>query len=341
MSRSELTVVILAAGKGARLEPLSLHHSKAMTPILGVPILARIIELFRKVGLSDFVVVKAPDDADLDKLCDDLHNPAHGGISIRTAIQEKQLGTAAALHEACELIKGDFILSSCDNLFPEKHLDSLIREHLTFKPPAVITLEPFAPAMLKRSAGVRLDGNNVLEIREKPGDAVPGDKPERWDAMAKFLFVFQHRLLDYLERIKPSVRGELEVQDALCLLMKDSDVRPRGVFAGEFLHLTSEMDLINIHKHYLEKLKPFSIHARASIHSRAVILDPVMIEERAEICAGAVVGPYVYMGKSAYVGADARVNNAVIYPQGRVNQGEVLEGAIRLLQIRQIRGHNT
>ena len=95
MNPPELAVVILAAGKGTRLEPITFRHSKAMTPILGTPILARIIESFRKAGMNDFIVVKGPGDPELDKLCAKLREE---GVAIKTAVQKKRLGADTDSH---------------------------------------------------------------------------------------------------------------------------------------------------------------------------------------------------------------------------------------------------
>ena len=325
MTGPKLTVAVPAAGRGTRLEPITLKHSKAVTPVLGVPILKRVIDGFREIGLEDFVVVKAPDDAEIDDLCLKLERE---GCRIKTAVQEKRLGTAHALLQARDLIETDFVLCSCDNLFSESHLRNLVAWHMEHRPPAVITLEPLVPEKLTSRAAVRLDGSLIVEIKEKPGDEKPADGKSEWDALAKFLFTFDRRLLDYLDRIEPSPRGEFEVQSALDLLMRDSDAPARGLLADNCLHLTSEQDLVDIHKHYLDKHRPFGIHENARVKPDAVISEPVMIEEGARIGAGAIIGPYVYVGKNAVIGNGARVENAVLYPGARVEPGTTVHNRI-------------
>jgi dTDP-glucose pyrophosphorylase len=75
-------VDILAAGKGTRLGALRLSHSKAMTPILGVPAVERVAEGFVKNGCRDFVVVSAPEDKPLQ---DWASRFAANGITVRLA----------------------------------------------------------------------------------------------------------------------------------------------------------------------------------------------------------------------------------------------------------------
>lgn len=57
--------VILAAGKGSRLHPITTSRSKAMLPILGQPIVERAMEGLWDNGVDAFVLVVSPDDADI------------------------------------------------------------------------------------------------------------------------------------------------------------------------------------------------------------------------------------------------------------------------------------
>ncbi len=323
MTSVPLTVVVLAAGRGTRLEPVSLHHSKAMTPILGVPILARVISSFKRLGVHDFVIVKSPQDQELDRLCQSLIE--HQDIDIKTAIQEEQRGTAHALLNAKDIIGQDFLLCSCDNLYSDQYLAAMINEHTTHHAPAVLSLAPVTEGSLDRCAGVRLSGSEVIEIREKPGS-----KGKPWNAISKFLFTFDRKLLDYLDQVRPSPRGELELQDALAMFMERSDKRPRGLFVDYFLHLTSVDDLLSIHRHYLEKHKPYSIHQQAQVAAGVTLRQPVMIEQGVQVGAACSIGPHVYIGAGAIVGEGSVISNSVIYPGAKVDPASSLTDQVVL-----------
>ncbi len=57
--------VILAAGKGSRLHPITVGRSKAMVPILGKPIVERVMEMLAENGIDDFILVVSPGDRDI------------------------------------------------------------------------------------------------------------------------------------------------------------------------------------------------------------------------------------------------------------------------------------
>ncbi len=308
-----LQAVILAAGRGRRLEPITLTHSKAMTPILGVPIIQRLLEKFRSVGVSNFVVVRPPDDRDMESLLKKLNGA--DGVEIKSCVQDEPNGTADALLCAREMIHSDFILSSCDNLYPLTHFQGLVDTFLHQHASVVMTLSKIKPGDLSKAAGVRLQGREVTEIREKPGEN-SGD----WDAISKFLFALDIGVLEFLEQVKESRRGEKESQDAIHWLiekLKPGRV-PLGIFVEHYLHLTCALDLIKIHEHYLSEHKPYTLHPEAVVEERVEILEPVMIEQGAVIGEGSVIGPLVYIGSNAQVGKESRLERCIVYPRSIV-----------------------
>lgn len=315
-----ITVVVLAAGKGTRLGALRLAHSKAMTPILGVPVIQRVLEGFAANGCGEFVVVASPDDEALRAWAEGF---GKNGCHLKLAFQKERKGTAHALLQARPFIHQDFAVTSCDNLYPDAHLSHLLTAHLAHRPPAVITTSDFEPKDLDRAAGIKLQGSLVLEIREKPGRASTG-----WDAIGKFLFTFRKGLLDCLDAVKPSPRGESELQDAITLFMDICDEYCRAVKAETFLHLTSVKDLLAIHRFYLQHHRPFIIHHEAKVEPGVTMRHPVMIDRGAKVRAGCVLGPYVYVGEGAELGRGVAATDAVIYPGTRIEAGRKIAAEV-------------
>lgn len=315
-----ISVVVLAAGKGTRLGALTLAHSKAMTPILGVPVIQRVVEAFARNGCRHFVVVASPDDEPLIEWARSWKSDA---VSIELAYQHERKGTAHALLQARPLIHQDFAVTSCDNLYSDRHISNLLTVHLTHAPPSVTTIADYEPGDLDRAAGVRLNGAMVEEIREKPGRHSKG-----WDAISKFLFTFRKDLLDLLDTVEPSPRGEMELQDAVTLFMDMCDEFCRAVKVERFLHLTSPADMLEIHRHYLENHRDYIIAPGAKVKPGVTMLHPVMIGPGALVEESAAVGPHVYAGAGSKIGEGARVSNCVIYPGSVVEAGEEVRDEI-------------
>jgi len=313
MKPRTLTAVVLAAGQGRRLEPITLTHSKAMTPILGRPMVLRVIEGLAAAGLRDFVVVAAPQDQDLIAAVAKIQA---GGLTVRFAFQAERKGTAHALLQAAPLIPNDFILASCDNLYPHDFLCQLVRTFQENSAAAILTLARLEEENLSRAAGVRLQGDRVIELREKPGE-----NSGPWDAAAKFLFAVSKDVLKFIEQVKPSVRGEIEFQEALIRFLAASPGPALGRFVEHHLHLTSVKDLLAINRHYLECHRPFIIHQEAKVGPNVTMIHPVMIDRGAHIAAGARLGPNVYVGEGAVIGEKAAVENGLVYAGAKVLKG--------------------
>jgi NDP-sugar pyrophosphorylase family protein len=315
-----ITVVVLAAGKGTRLGSLRLSHSKAMTPILGVPVIQRVMEAFARNGCRDFVVVASPEDEPLMEWAEGFRK---NGCELSVVSQKERKGTAHALLQAAPHVRQDFAVTSCDNLYSDEHISNLVTAHLAARPPAVITTADFEPKDLDRCAGVRLTGSMVEEIREKPGRDSPG-----WDAISKFLFIFRKDLLDCLDAVKASKRGEFELQDAITMFMEMCDEFCRAVKVGRFLHLTSVEDLLEIHRHYLEHHREFIIHHEAKVEPGVTMIHPVMVDRGALVKEGCVIGPYVYVGAGAAAMEGSKVEDSVLYSGSKVPAGGVIKGRV-------------
>jgi len=305
----QLQAVILAAGRGRRLEPITLTHSKAMTPIIGKPMVQLLIEKLYAVGLRRFVVVRAPDDRDMESLLKSLNSKQD--LEIKSCIQPEPKGTADALLCARDLIEKDFILSSCDNLYPHSHFQSLVHTYLNEHPSVIMTLCRIKPGDLNKAAGVKLNGKQVIEIKEKPGE-----NSGSWDAISKFLFALDKRILEFLDNVPESKRGEKEAQEPIKWLIEKLKPKrvPIGIFVEHYLHLTTEQDLLKIHEHYLSEHKPFTIHPEAVLEKSVELKEPVMIEKGAVIGEGSLIGPMVYIGPNARIGRQSKLQRCIVYP---------------------------
>ena len=115
--------VILAAGKGSRLHPITVNRTKAMLPILGVPMVARVMETLVENGLDDFILVVSPDD---QEIVDYFETESKLDVRAQFVVQPERRGMADALSRAAELIQDDFLLTACDNLVSGNDLGQML-----------------------------------------------------------------------------------------------------------------------------------------------------------------------------------------------------------------------
>ena len=204
--------IILAAGHGSRLQPITLTRSKAMVPILGKPIVERVMEHLLCNGVDDLILVVSPNDRHITRY---FRRESRIEADVRFAYQPERLGMANALVGAAPLINDDFVLSACDNLISEEYVGQMLAAwNSEPRPNGILTLMPVEPERLGNVGIVELDGQWVRRIVEKPS---PAEAPSNISSLP--LYCFSRGFLDYLPRVPLSARGEYELQDAIQMLI--------------------------------------------------------------------------------------------------------------------------
>jgi NDP-sugar pyrophosphorylase family protein len=308
-----MQAVILAAGKGERLRPLTLKRSKAMMPVAGKPMVERVMETLAAAGLRDFTLVMGEADADLAQHFE--------GRGVRLARQLQPLGAANALQCAAPFITDDFVLSACDNLVsPEDVVRLLEAWQAAPRPHAILTLMPMEPGQLSRSGVValapraqfrreaargsaRVEGEWVTRIVEKPGAGLALS-----NLASLPLYCFSPRFLSYLADVQPSPRGEYELQDAIQHLI-EREGRVHGLPVPSRLTLTDAADLLAINRHYLG-VEP-SLVEPDSVGANTRLIPPLRVEPGVSIGAGCQIGPNVYLEGNCQIGDGVKLRDVV------------------------------
>jgi NDP-sugar pyrophosphorylase family protein len=311
-----MQAVILAAGKGSRLHPITTNRSKAMLPILGKPIVERVMEHLVVNGIDHFILVISLDDQHIRRY---FRQESHIKADVRFAYQARPLGMANALQCAAPLLSGDFMLSACDNLTSADHVRQMLALwQANPQPNAILTLMPVPPKSTLSTGIVALDGPWVQRIVEKPG---PEHAPSNIASLP--LYCFSLKILDYLAEVPLSPRGEYELQDAIQMLIK-RDGCVRGLTVASRLTLTSPADLLSINRHYLiagndhPQLQPQTVGANTHL------IAPLYIEPGTLIGENCTIGPNVYIERDCQVGDGASIQDAILLRSSNIPGGAVI-----------------
>jgi NDP-sugar pyrophosphorylase family protein len=305
--------VILAAGKGSRLHPITLQRSKAMVPVLGKPLVERVMEDLYVNGVRDFVLVVSPDDRDIVR-----HFRSESTIEadVRFVYQVERLGMADALRQAAPLLQEDFVLSACDNLTSAEYVGQMLAAWKSEpQPRAVLSLMPVARDKISSTGIVELDGEWVVRIVEKPS---PEKAPSNVSSLP--LYCFCHDVLNYLPEIKLSPRGEYELQDAIQMLI-EREGRVRGVFVERRLTVTGPADLLNINRLYLLSGDDRPQLAPTTVGPNTRLVTPLRIESGVVIGADCTIGPNVYIERDCEIGTGSYLRDAVVLRDVRIAAG--------------------
>ena len=309
--------VILAAGKGKRLQPVTPARTKAMAPVAGKPIVARVFDLLVQNGVNEVILLVSPDDNAIVPYFE-RHTPP--GVQVTFVVQHERLGMAHALGLVAPHLHGDFIMSACDNLVPPEHVAALIAAHRREQANATLSLMEIdiahsaSTGIVEWEAGA--EGRLIRRIVEKPQ---PHEAPSNVSSLP--LYVFSPKLLDYLPQVKPSPRGEYELQDAIQLLINHSG-RVTGVLTAVRWQLTNVNDLLELNRHYLAMEHPNQqFHVQPSNHG-VCLIPPVRIDADCVLDPSCVIGPHVYLEPGCRVGAGATIANAILLRNAVIEAGQ-------------------
>lgn len=317
-----MQAVILAAGRGTRLHPITANRTKAMCPVVGKPMVERVMDTLAANGVRAFVLVISPDDREI---LDYFKNKSAIKAKIDFVEQDQQLGMGHALLQAAPYIEDDFILSSCDNLVAEAAIRRMLTMWVGYPPPnGILALLRVGPEELTRMGVVELEPEHgrILRIVEKP---TLEEAPSNIGSVP--IYMFTPKLLEYLKNVQPSPRGEYELQDAIQpLIENDGDVF--GLMLPERIDLTLPNDLLRLNLHYFTNGDKRNEIKISNIGSLTQFAAPVWIEEQTQIGANCQIGPNVFIESGAIVENGVRLENCVVLRGAVVTNERFLQNQV-------------
>ncbi|MCS7263409.1 MAG: nucleotidyltransferase family protein [Armatimonadetes bacterium] len=200
--------VILAAGKGTRLRPLTEKVPKPLIEVGGRPYLAYLLERFRYAGCDEVLLIIGHLGEQIVNRC----GQQAFGMRLRYAWQFIQNGTAKALLLAEDFVGDEPFMMSWSDIVtaPENYTEIWERYE---KGDCSMVMQVNWMEDVSAGADVTLDGERVVDIVEKPPRPKSG-----WNQSG--LFVISPKIFGYLKQVKPSPRGEYEFTDGVRLMLQ-------------------------------------------------------------------------------------------------------------------------
>lgn len=209
--------IILAAGKGSRLHPITLAVNKQLLPIYDKPMIYYPLSLFLHMGIKEILLILDPSDIDLFKKI--LGDGSHFGVKLSYEVQIEKRGTADALIIAEKFLDG---APSClilgDNLLHSDNFGELLRNCSNSNLNGA-TIFGYKVKDPERFGVVTFDKEGVaISLEEKPVNptssyAVPG------------IYFYDERATELAKTLTLSKRGELEITDLNKLYMSKGELK--------------------------------------------------------------------------------------------------------------------
>jgi len=204
-----MKAVVLAAGEGTRLRPLTEDKPKGMVDVDGKPILTHCFERLATLGADELIVVVGYRKQNIIEHYGDEFE----GIPITYTHQREQKGLAHGLLTAEDHIDDDFMLMLGDNVF-DANLEDVVRRQREDRADAAFLVEevPWDDAGRYGVCDTNKYGE-VTDVVEKPDD------PPSNLVMTGF-YTFTPAIFHACHLVQPSNRGEYEISEAIDLLIR-------------------------------------------------------------------------------------------------------------------------
>lgn len=299
---SELTGVILSAGKGSRIDPFNAQYPKPLLPIGNVPILGHHIAMMRALGIRRVVLVVGHL---MERIIAHFGRGEAFGVEITYVEQEQILGIAHAVGQAERHVEGGFLLCLGDihyrstrigemvELFRQKNLDGVLAVKEEQDPKVVqknFTVETGAEGLVKR----------VIEKPRRPKNLLKGCG----------IYVFSDAIFDCIRRTpRTALRDEYEITTSIQILLEDGGRVAAANVIDHDLNVTFPHDLLDGNVDHLRDEGLVNL-----VDASAKVAAP----ERLKLCT---------------VGAGARIaprdmSECVVLPDAVVPEGPPLHRAI-------------
>jgi len=311
------TAVILSAGMGIRMRPLTLTRQKVMLPIAGKPLLEYTIASLAENSIKDLFIVVGYREEDIKQY---FRDGSDYGVNIHYIHQDKQLGSAHAVNLAAPYVKDKFMMIYGDLLITPKAVKFAVKAYEKNK----VTTMSVIPVKNPELYGVvKLDGSRVIDIIEKPST---GEAPSNLANAG--LYVLTDEIFKAIEKTTPSKRGEFEITDSLQISLKwGVQVESVTLDSDSWMHIGLPWDLLDANAMILKTIKPkidgdveggshiigsIVLAEGARIRSGAYIDGPAVIGAGSDIGPNCFIRPYTSIGKDVRVGNACEVKNSII-----------------------------
>ncbi len=300
-----MKAVVLAAGEGTRMRPLTANLPKPLLPVAGKPFLRHSLEALRAAGIKELAILIGWQG---HRIRERFGDGAALDLSIAYEEQNERLGTAHAIGCMRSHVEGAFLSVNGDVVVSGQALSELLAFHGKVRGPVMALAEVTDPSAF---GVVEMKGEKVSSLEEKPR------KPKSHLINAG-IYVFDEDIFPLIDATPKSPRGEFEITDTIRLLMAKRDVYGFRL-PTEWIDVGRPWDLLRANAALLAPLKGAT---HGQVDPGATLVGEVLVEEGAIVRRGsyiegptivgaeAEIGPNCYIRPATSIGPKAKVGNA-------------------------------
>ncbi len=320
-----MKAVILAAGKGVRLQPITSTRPKHLINVGGRPILEHCLNGLKENKIHEILMV-------VHYMADAIRNhfgEGEGlGLRIEYIDQEAVLGTGNAVAVAEPYIDDNFLVAYGDLLFNADVVKKVIDLHDKDKPEATMAVVPIENP----------EEYGIIQLKDDGTVKSLVEKPSRKDSPSNLanagIYMFSTGIFKRIDEISASTRGEWEITDAISqLLEQGGQVSAVKISKDDWADVGRPWDLLEANRWALAKMEhrvygyvedgahlvgPVTVAETAHLRSGAYIEGPALIDEGSDIGPNCYIRPFTSIGKEVRIGNACEVKNSMIMDRAHI-----------------------
>jgi len=320
-----MKAVILAAGEGVRLQPITSTRPKHLIKLGGKPILEHCLDAVKTSGIDEALIVIHYKG---DVIRQYFGDGKKFGLKIEYVEQKAVLGTGNAVSMVEPHIKDDFLLVYGDLLFSAEAVKNVIDLHKKEKPAVTMAVVPVENP----------EDYGIVELEDEKHVKGIVEKPKHEEAPSNLanagIYVFSTEIFDKIRETSASARGEWEITDAVSQLSREKKtVLAVKISQNDWVDIGKPWDLLEANRWALERMNhkvrgfvengahlvgPVSVAETARIRSGAYIEGPALIDEESDIGPNCYIRPCTSVGKKVRIGNACEIKNSIIMDKAHI-----------------------
>lgn len=320
--------IILHGGHGTRLRPLTHTGPKQLLPIANKPMSQYCVETLVKAGIVDIAFIIGGIGS--DKVKDYYGNGERFGAKFTYIEQDSPRGIAHAI-SLCKNYVGDkkFIVFLGDNIIQREINQYVINFQKSNSAASLLLCEVKNPSQF----GVaEIKNNKIIKITEKP--KVPSSNL----AVTGIYFLTPY-IFEIIKRLKPSWRNELEIADALQILIEEKKEIIYEIITDFWKDTGTPDDIIEANKFILEKMQDSFKGKKEEgviLEGKIIVDDGTIIKSGAKIVGPTIIGKNcviennAVIGKNTSIGDNSRLSDCIV-SDSIIMSNCVIEGKLNMV----------
>ena len=280
--------VVLAAGEGKRMRPLTAKRPKVMLPLANRPMMEHLVCAARDTGITDFVFVVGYGEREIRRYFGDGSGL---GIHIKYAPQRQQHGTADAVRSARDLVSGPFLLLNGDMILKNTDIADLCK----CRTPCMGTSTTDHPGDY---GTVIVENDLVTSLEEK-------SKHPKSNLINAGAYLFSPDIFDAVDRVRVSSRGELELTDALFEFIAEKELSAHQL--SYWMDVGNPWDMLDAN---LMLMSTLPSELKGTVEEGVSLRGVVIVGEGSVVKSGTCIEGPCIIGKNCRIGPHAFIRGA-------------------------------